>query len=99
MRTRFTELAGVEHPLVAFNRSPAVVVEASRAGALGVLAATAYTATELDAQLSWIEEQLDGAPYGVDLLVPDAKVEVDRTRLLGGLRARVPQGDPGVGRQ
>src|SRR4051812_3727428 len=91
MRTRFTELTGVEHPLVAFNRSPAVVVEASRAGALGVLAATAYTATELDAQLSWIEEQLDGAPYGVDLLVPEAKVEVDRTRLVESLRAQIPQ--------
>ena len=92
MRTKFTELTGVEHPLVAFNRSPAVVVEASRAGALGVLAATAYTPTELDAQLSWIEEQLDGAPYGVDLLVPEAKVEVDRARLVESLRAQIPQG-------
>ncbi|HYY10609.1 MAG TPA: nitronate monooxygenase [Kineosporiaceae bacterium] len=91
MRTKFTELTGVEHPLVAFNRSPAVVVEASRAGALGVLAATAYTPTELDAQLSWIEEQLDGAPYGVDLLVPEAKVEVDRARLVESLRAQIPQ--------
>jgi NAD(P)H-dependent flavin oxidoreductase YrpB (nitropropane dioxygenase family) len=91
MRTRFTELTGVEHPLVAFNRSPAVVIEASRAGALGVLAATAYTATELDAQLSWIEEQLNGAPYGVDLLVPEAKVEVDRARLVESLRAQIPQ--------
>jgi NAD(P)H-dependent flavin oxidoreductase YrpB (nitropropane dioxygenase family) len=91
MRTAFTELTGVRHPLVAFNRSPAVVVEASRAGALGVLAATAYTPTELDAQLSWIEEQLDGAPYGVDLLVPEAKVQVDRSRLVESLRAQIPQ--------
>jgi NAD(P)H-dependent flavin oxidoreductase YrpB (nitropropane dioxygenase family) len=91
MRTKFTELTGVEHPLVAFNRSPAVVVEASRAGALGVLAATAYNPTELDAQLSWIEDQLDGVPYGVDLLVPEAKVEVDRARLVESLRAQIPQ--------
>ena len=41
MRTAFTDLVGVEHPLVGFNRSPAVVAEVSRAGALGVLAATA----------------------------------------------------------
>ena len=91
MRTPFTELTGVEHPLVAFNRSPAVVVEASRAGALGVLAATAYTPAELDAQLSWIEQQLDGAPYGVDLLVPQRKVDVDTTRLVESLRAQIPQ--------
>lgn len=91
MKTPFTELVGVEHPLVAFNRSPAVVVEASKAGALGVLAATAYTPSELDAQLTWIEDQLDGAPYGVDLLVPEAKVAVDPTHLRESLRAQIPQ--------
>ncbi|ALJ21721.1 NAD(P)H-dependent flavin oxidoreductase [Microbacterium sp. No. 7] len=91
MRTAFTELVGVEHPLVAFERSPGVVVEASKAGAFGVLAATAYTPTELDAQLTWIEEQLDGRPYGVDLLVPEQKVVADRERLVESLRAQIPQ--------
>jgi len=43
MRTRFTELVGVEHPLAGFNRSPAVVAAVTNAGGLGVLAATAYT--------------------------------------------------------
>ena len=70
MRTAFTELVGVEHPLAGFSRSPAVVVEVSRAGALGVLGATMYTPDQLDAQLTWIDERLAGRPYGVDLLVP-----------------------------
>jgi NAD(P)H-dependent flavin oxidoreductase YrpB (nitropropane dioxygenase family) len=69
MRTAFTDLVGVEHPLVGFNRSPGVVAEVSKAGALGVLAATAYRPEELDAQLTWIEEQIGGRPYGVDLLI------------------------------
>jgi NAD(P)H-dependent flavin oxidoreductase YrpB (nitropropane dioxygenase family) len=43
MRTRFTELVGVEHPLAGFNRSPAVAAAVTDAGGLGVLAATAYT--------------------------------------------------------
>ena len=92
MKTKFTEMTGVEHPLVAFNRSPAVVVEASKNGALGVLAATAYTPAELDAQLTWIEDQLQGAPYGVDLLVPERKVEVDTAHLVESLRKQIPQG-------
>ncbi len=91
MKTAFTDIVGVQHPLVAFERSPGVVVEASRAGAFGVLAATAYTPSELDAQLTWIEEQLDGRPYGVDLLVPEAKVIADRAHLVESLRAQIPQ--------
>ena len=67
------------HPLVGFNRSPAVVAEVSRAGGLGVLAATAYRPDELDAQLTWIEERIGDRPYGVDLLVP-AKLAEGRPR-------------------
>jgi NAD(P)H-dependent flavin oxidoreductase YrpB (nitropropane dioxygenase family) len=71
VRTPFTELVGVAHPIVGFNRSPAVVAAVTNAGGLGVLAASAFTAPELDAQLTWIEEQVGGKPYGVDLLVPE----------------------------
>ncbi|UNX53694.1 nitronate monooxygenase [Georgenia sp. TF02-10] len=70
MRTAFTEMVGARHPLAGFSRSPEVVVEVSRAGGLGVLGATMYTPDQLDARLTWIEDQLAGLPYGVDLLVP-----------------------------
>ena len=33
MRTAFTDLVGVEHPIVGFNRSPGVVAEVTNAGA------------------------------------------------------------------
>jgi NAD(P)H-dependent flavin oxidoreductase YrpB (nitropropane dioxygenase family) len=90
IRTQFTDLIGIHHPLVGFNRSPAVVAEVSRAGGLGVLAATAYTPEELDAQLTWIEEQLDGRPYGIDLLVPEKVAIGDPDDLLASLRAQIP---------
>jgi NAD(P)H-dependent flavin oxidoreductase YrpB (nitropropane dioxygenase family) len=90
MRTPFTALLDVEHPLVGFNRSPAVVAAVSNAGGLGVLAATAYSPRELDVQLTWIEEQLAGKPYGVDLLVPEALVAGEPSQLLGQLRAQIP---------
>lgn len=93
-----TELLGITHPLVGFNRSPAVVAEVSRCGGLGVLAATAYAPDELDAQLTWIEQHAGGASYGVDLLVPDnvdplthpTRAEDHRVRL-ATLRDQIPQ--------
>lgn len=90
MRTAFTELIGIEHPLVGFNRSPAVVAEVTKAGGLGVLAATAYTPEQLDVQLSWIEEQIGGRPYGVDLLVPEKVAVGDPNDLVASLRAQIP---------
>ena len=90
MRTPFTDLLGVEHPLVGFNRSPGVVAAVTNAGGLGVLAATAYSPAELDAQLTWIEEQVDGKPYGVDLLVPEKFVAGDPNSLVASLRAQIP---------
>jgi len=91
MRTAFTKLVGVDHPLVGFNRSPAVVAEVSRSGALGVLAATAYRPEELDAQLTWIEERVGDRPYGVDLLIPAKLAKGDPADLIASLRAQIPE--------
>jgi len=91
MRTAFTDLVGVDHPLAGFNRTPAVVVEVSRAGALGVLGATMYSPEELDVQLTWIEEQLGGRPYGVDLLVPSQTTSRDLNELVADLRSQIPE--------
>ena len=60
MRTAFTDLVGVPHPIVGLNRSPGVVAAVTNAGGFGVLGASAYTPAELDAQLTWIDEQTAG---------------------------------------
>jgi NAD(P)H-dependent flavin oxidoreductase YrpB (nitropropane dioxygenase family) len=91
VRTSFTELVGVAHPIVGFNRSPAVVAAVTNAGGLGVLGASAFTAPELDAQLTWIEEQVGGRPYGVDLLVPEKFAAGDPDDLVASLRVQIPQ--------
>jgi NAD(P)H-dependent flavin oxidoreductase YrpB (nitropropane dioxygenase family) len=91
MRTAFTDLVGVPHPIAGFNRSPGVVAAVTNAGGLGVLAASAYTPEELDAQLTWIEEQTGGQPYGVDLLVPEKFVPGDPDDLITSLRAQIPE--------
>jgi NAD(P)H-dependent flavin oxidoreductase YrpB (nitropropane dioxygenase family) len=91
VRTPFTDLVGVAHPIAGFNRSPAVVAAVTNAGGLGVLAASAFTAPELDAQLTWIEEQVGGKPYGVDLLVPEKFAAGDPDDLIASLRAQIPR--------
>jgi len=91
MRTALTGLLGVPHPIVGFNRSPGVVAEVTNAGGFGVLAASAYTPEELDAQLTWIEKQVGGKPYGVDLLVPEKFAGGDPDNLVASLRAQIPR--------
>jgi NAD(P)H-dependent flavin oxidoreductase YrpB (nitropropane dioxygenase family) len=91
MRTAFTELIGAQYPIVGFNRSPAVVAAVTNAGGFGVLGASAYTPAELDAQLTWIEEQVGGRPYGVDLLVPEKFADGDPDNLAASLRAQIPE--------
>jgi NAD(P)H-dependent flavin oxidoreductase YrpB (nitropropane dioxygenase family) len=90
MRTALTELLGVDHPIVGFNRSPGVVAAVTNAGGFGVLAASMYTPEELDAQLTWIEKEVGGRPYGVDLLVPEKFTPGDPDDLIASLRAQIP---------
>lgn len=91
MRTALTELLGVPHPIVGFNRSPGVVAAVTNAGGFGVLGASVYTPEELDAQLTWIDKQVGGKPYGVDLLVPGKFAAGDAGNLVASLRAQIPE--------
>jgi NAD(P)H-dependent flavin oxidoreductase YrpB (nitropropane dioxygenase family) len=90
LRTAFTDMVGVDLPIAGFNRSPAVVAAVCNAGGLGVLAASGYRPDELDAQLTWIEEQTGGRPYGVDLLIPEKFAAGDPGNLVASLRAQIP---------
>jgi len=70
MRTRVSDLLGVEFPILAFSHCRDVVAAVTNAGGFGVLGAVAHTPERLDIDLRWIEEQTKGRPYGVDLLLP-----------------------------
>jgi NAD(P)H-dependent flavin oxidoreductase YrpB (nitropropane dioxygenase family) len=70
MRTRVIELLGVEYPILAFSHCRDVVAAVTRGGGFGVLGAVSHTPEQLDVDLTWIDEQVKGKPYGVDLLFP-----------------------------
>lgn len=74
MQSRICELLKIEFPLVAFSHCRDVVVEVSKAGGMGVLGAVGLSPEALDIELSWIDDHIDGKPYGVDVLIPGAMV-------------------------
>ena len=74
MRTPVCESLGIEYPIFAFSHCRDVVVAVSRAGGMGVLGAVAFTPEELERELEWIERNVDGNPYGVDVVIPAAYV-------------------------
>lgn len=70
MRTPICERLGCEAPIFAFSHCRDVVVEATRAGGFGVLGAVSFSPEQLERELKWIDEHVDGKPYGVDVLIP-----------------------------
>ncbi|WP_343601367.1 nitronate monooxygenase family protein [Mycobacterium sp.] len=78
MRTSVAEMLGVEFPICAFSHCRDVVAAVSNAGGFGVLGAVAHSPQRLETELTWIEQQTGGKPYGVDLLLPPRYVGADR---------------------
>jgi NAD(P)H-dependent flavin oxidoreductase YrpB (nitropropane dioxygenase family) len=74
MRTRLCDLFGIEFPIFAFSHCRDVVAAVSRAGGFGVLGAVALTPQELETELRWIDQHIDGKPYGVDVVMPASYV-------------------------
>src|SRR5918997_2041919 len=71
MRTAATDLLGIDLPIFGFSHCRDVVAALSNAGGCGVLGAVAHSPEQLDVDLTWIEKEVKGKPFGVDLLVPE----------------------------
>ena len=91
MNTLICDLLDIEFPLIAFSHCRDVVVEVSKAGGFGVLGAARYNASTLEAELSWIDEHIDGKPYGVDLIAPTSMAVAEENGAAENLKNRVPQ--------
>jgi NAD(P)H-dependent flavin oxidoreductase YrpB (nitropropane dioxygenase family) len=77
MKTRVADMLGIEFPILAFSHCRDVVAAVTNAGGFGVLGAVAYTPEDLETALSWIDAEVGGRPYGVDVLVPAKYVGSD----------------------
>ncbi len=76
MHTEVCDRLGMEFPIFAFSHCRDVVAAVTNAGGFGVLGATGHSPRALEVDLAWIDEQVKGKPYGVDLLLP---VNYDKT--------------------
>ncbi len=70
MRTELCDLFGIDVPIFAFSHCRDVVAAVTNAGGLGVLGALAFSPEQLELELRWIDEHVDGKPYGVDTVMP-----------------------------
>jgi NAD(P)H-dependent flavin oxidoreductase YrpB (nitropropane dioxygenase family) len=89
---RVCEMTGAEFPLFAFSHCRDVVAAVSKDGGFGVFGATRFSPEQLEEELAWIDAHVDGAPYGVDVLVPE--VIDPRVRELADNKSRAAAIDP-----
>jgi NAD(P)H-dependent flavin oxidoreductase YrpB (nitropropane dioxygenase family) len=88
VRTALAARLGVEYPIFAFSHCRDVVAAVTGAGGVGILGTTRQAPDELDHDLRWLDDNLSGRPYGVDVLFPASSIGED----LDQLRATIPMG-------
>src|SRR5690348_2301198 len=94
MRTPLCDMFGIEYPIFAFTHCRDVVAAVSKAGGLGVLGAVGFSAEELEIELNWIDEHVDGKPYGVDTVMPQKAADVHGAtpeELLQQIKSMIPE--------
>lgn len=92
MKSPICDMLGIEFPLLAFSHCRDVVAAVSRAGGFGVLGATVHTPDTLERELKWIDDHVDGKPYGIDVLIPEnISTSGEKDVTWKSLEARVPK--------
>ena len=79
MHTELCDRFGITYPIFVFTPSEKVAAAVSKAGGLGVLGCVRFNdPDDLEAVLGWMDENTDGKPYGVDVVMP-AKIPTEGT--------------------
>ncbi len=89
MKSPICDQLGIDFPLVAFTHCRDVVCEVSKAGGMGVLGAAGFGPEQLEIELNWLDEHIEGKPYGVDLVVPTSMANKDESASADEVRAMV----------
>jgi NAD(P)H-dependent flavin oxidoreductase YrpB (nitropropane dioxygenase family) len=92
VKSAICQMLGIEFPLVAFSHCRNVVAEVSKAGGFGVLGATGFTPRSLELELKWIDENIGGKPYGIDVLIPEhLATKNEKNPAAASISERIPQ--------
>ncbi len=91
MKSPICDMLGIEFPLFAFSHCRDVVAAVSRAGGFGVLGATAHSPETVEQELKWIDDHVEGKPYGIDVLIPEnISTAGEKDVTWKSLEARIP---------
>jgi len=90
MQTLICKRLGCELPIFAFSHCRDVVVEVTKAGGYGVLGAATFSPEQLEAELRWIDQHVEGRKYGVDVIIPTRYDQAAETTL-EDLETLIPQ--------
>ena len=90
MRTPICKRLGCELPIFAFSHCRDVIVEVTKAGGFGVLGAATFSPEQLEAELRWIDQHVEGRNYGVDVIIP-TKYDKEAEASLDDLEKLIPQ--------
>jgi NAD(P)H-dependent flavin oxidoreductase YrpB (nitropropane dioxygenase family) len=89
MRTELCDRFGIAYPIFAFTPSEKVAAAVTRAGGMGVLGCVRFNhPDELETTLQWMDDNTDGKPYGVDIVMP-AKIPTEGTAV--DIEQMIPQ--------
>jgi len=94
MHTSLCDSIGIEYPTFAFTHCRDVAAAVTKAGGLGVLGAVGMSPEQLEIELNWMDEHVDGMPYGVDVVMPQKSLDVhggNRDELVGQIRSMIDQ--------
>ena len=94
MQTELCQKLGIEFPIFAFTHCRDVVAAVTNAGGIGVLGAVGFKPEQLKVELDWIDEHVDGRPYGVDVIIPNkyaGQEEKDPEKLRALISAAIPR--------
>ena len=71
MHTELCDRFGIRYPIFVFTPSEKVAAAVTRAGGMGVLGCVRFNdAHELESVLCWMDDNTEGKPYGVDIVMP-----------------------------
>jgi NAD(P)H-dependent flavin oxidoreductase YrpB (nitropropane dioxygenase family) len=90
MQTPLCKRLGCELPIFAFSHCRDVIVEVTKAGGFGVLGAATFSPEQLEAELRWIDQHVEGRNYGVDVIIP-TNYDKDAEASLDDLEKLIPQ--------
>jgi NAD(P)H-dependent flavin oxidoreductase YrpB (nitropropane dioxygenase family) len=90
MHTELCDRFDITYPIFVFTPSEKVAAAVSKAGGLGVLGCVRFNdPDDLEGVLRWMDENTEGKPYGVDIVMP-AKIPTEGTS--ADIDKLIPQG-------